>query len=114
MKTKVCTTGALVCFLTSMMFSVVGFTSAPGDSDAIDIRTAECTSSTSTLQVKATSSKQGAQLTVFRTSDDVRIGALVVNKDRQYEGEFIVDACPERITVKSNGGGRAVADVEQK
>lgn len=114
MKTNERVAATFLCLAIPLMLVISGFVGSVHDSDAIDVRIAEYTSSTSLLRVEATSSKDGVQLEVYRTADDKRIGVLDENKEGKYEGEFSVDACPDRITVKSTGGGRAVADVEKK
>jgi len=78
--------------------------------DTVTIRKAVYTTAQQTLTVQATDSDSSAILQVYVTSTDTLLGTLK-KKSAGYSGKFVVSPNPENITVKSNLGGSASADV---
>jgi hypothetical protein len=78
--------------------------------DTVTITAAQYNTSRSLLQVNATDSNPSAVLQVYVTSTNTLIGTLR-KKGTGYAGKFSWSTNPENITVKSNLGGSASANV---
>lgn len=82
--------------------------------DNVIIKRAEYRASKGELRIEATSDNPEAVLTVYVTKVPLEnIGTLTGNGGGKYRGKFGVDN-PKNVTVKSNKGGSATADVELK
>ncbi len=80
----------------------------------IDVTRAEYDLAKRVLGVEATSSDATATLTVFVTATGEMIGTLTNEGAGRFRGQFTWPVNPQNITVKSNKGGAASADVIAK
>jgi hypothetical protein len=85
----------------------------PRQIDTVTILRAEMRPGRSELRVEATSSGDGAELTVFVTATGVKIGTLERGEGDTYRGEFFWTRAIDLITVVSSLGGQATATVKQ-
>ena len=81
--------------------------------DTITITAAQYSTARQLLQVKSTDSDPAAVLDVYVTSTNTHIGTLKKNATG-YSGKFSLATNPQNITVKSNLGGAASANVKAK
>ena len=82
-------------------------------SDVVTITAAQYNSARSLLQIKATDSDPNATLQAYVTSTNALIGNLRKNATG-YVGQFSWPTNPQNITVKSNLGGSASANVRAR
>jgi hypothetical protein len=81
--------------------------------DTVTITAAQYSTGRQLLQVKATDSNSSAVLDVYVTSTNTHIGTLKKNATG-YSGKFASATNPQNITVKSNLGGTASANIKAK
>ena len=98
---------------TSRSFVYALDTSVAAAGDTVTITAAQYDTARSLLQVKATDSDPNATLEAYVTSTNALIGSLS-KKATGYVGKFSWPSNPQNITVKSNLGGSASANVRAK
>lgn len=82
--------------------------------DVVDITRAEYAADKQELRVEATTTGQGATLTVYVTSSGDRIGTLRSLGGGKYGGQLSWPVNPESITVRSSLGGSDTSAVTLK
>jgi hypothetical protein len=79
----------------------------------VTITRAEYATAKRQLRVEAATTDPAATLRVYVTSTNEPIGPLSRSGDR-HRGQFSWPSNPQRITVRSSGGGTAARDVATK